>query len=278
LQLRLAFDDNNNTATEISSWKNITADGQWHLYEWNMQDTNQWYGWVGACNGKLDGPMINFDSFQFQCNDPNSGATAYEIDLDDLAMSATAALPVEMTPLRILGSGNTITLFWETVTEIDNHGFEVERSFNGGLWQSIGFVPGAGSSNVLHSYTYMDAVAGGTYLYRIAQIDLNGNRTFSNEVSLSVGMSPEGYGLAQNYPNPFNPTTMVRFSLATAQKATLKIYNAAGQEVAPLFDGIADAGRYYDMPFNASGLASGMYFSVLQTASNREVKKMTLLK
>ena len=70
--------------------------------------------------------------------------------------------------------------------------------------------------------------------------------------------------LHQNYPNPFNPTTTIQFSVPQDGYASLKAYNMLGQEVATLFSGIAKAGHYIPATFNASRLASGIYFARLQ--------------
>ncbi len=89
---------------------------------------------------------------------------------------------------------------------------------------------------------------------------------------------PTVFRLYQNYPNPFNPTTMLRFTVAKAGTATLKVYNVLGQEVATLFAGDAQAGKVYGVPFNAGGFSSGVYFEVLQSDGQRQIHKMVLMK
>ena len=88
----------------------------------------------------------------------------------------------------------------------------------------------------------------------------------------------ERYELAQNFPNPFNPVTTIRFAVMNNEHATVKVYDIAGREVATLFNDVAQPGQMYNVQFNATGLASGIYFYVLQTPNVREVKKMQLLK
>lgn len=88
---------------------------------------------------------------------------------------------------------------------------------------------------------------------------------------------PQQFELSQNYPNPFNPTTTIAFSLPEANNVTLKVFAALGREVATLVNGVRSAGRY-DVEFNASSLASGMYLYRLQTGSFVETKKLVLMK
>jgi hypothetical protein len=89
---------------------------------------------------------------------------------------------------------------------------------------------------------------------------------------------PTEYALYQNYPNPFNPTTTIQFTVPSDGKATLKVYNTLGQVVATLFDGVAAAGEYHQATFDASRLASGIYFSQLEFGGKMQAKRMMLLK
>ena len=89
---------------------------------------------------------------------------------------------------------------------------------------------------------------------------------------------PKEFTLLQNYPNPFNPSTVIQFTVPSSGRAVLKVYNILGQEVATLFDGVAAAGEYHQATFDASRLASGIYFSRLEFGGKMQVKKMMLLK
>ena len=88
---------------------------------------------------------------------------------------------------------------------------------------------------------------------------------------------PKAYALAQNYPNPFNPTTTIRYELPKASPATLAIYNILGARVATIVDGLEAAG-YHQVEFNASQLASGVYFYRLHAGSFTETKKLVLIR
>lgn len=92
------------------------------------------------------------------------------------------------------------------------------------------------------------------------------------------GTSPEAFGLRQNFPNPFNPSTTIQFRVEQERPVTLSIFNAIGQRMETLFTGRAEAGRLYSIPFRAERYASGIYFSVLESAGERQTKKLLLMK
>lgn len=87
----------------------------------------------------------------------------------------------------------------------------------------------------------------------------------------------EGNGLAQNFPNPFNPSTVIKYSVANAGTATLKVYNALGSEVASLVDGFVAQGEH-SVNFDASGLPTGTYYYTLKSGDFTKTKHMVLSK
>ncbi len=91
------------------------------------------------------------------------------------------------------------------------------------------------------------------------------------------GLVASGYELEQNYPNPFNPSTTIRFVLSRPSFVTLKVYNTLGQEIASLVSENLAEGKY-EVNWNASGLASGVYLYRFQAGEFVETKKLTVLR
>lgn len=83
--------------------------------------------------------------------------------------------------------------------------------------------------------------------------------------------------LMQNHPNPFNPVTTIKYSLPQDGFVNLSVYNLLGEKVATLINSNQKAGRY-EVNFDASGFASGVYFYSIEAGSFKTVKKMLLMK
>ena len=166
---------------------------------------------------------------------------------------------------------------WSTASELNNSGFEVERKQENTSWSKVAFVNGNGTTTSEKKYSYFDGnLTSGKYLYRLKQIDFDGSFEYSNIVEVDIEV-PSKFELSQNYPNPFNPGTTISYSLPKAGHVSLKVYNALGQEVVTLVNGIKELG-VHKIDFNAAGLNSGIYFYKLEAGDINQVKKMTLIK
>ncbi len=190
-------------------------------------------------------------------------------------------IPVELASFSAAVSGNSVTLSWNTGTESNNRGFEIQRSTNNREWMTLGFITGSGTTVAPKSYTYTDLdLKNGNYYYRLRQIDMDGtSKLYSLNSVVHVG-TPATFALNQNYPNPFNPSTTISYSIPKSDVVTLKIYNVLGAEVATLVNGYQEAGSY-TLTVSTSemqSLSSGVYFYTLTNGGNSLTRKMTLLK
>jgi hypothetical protein len=207
------------------------------------------------------------------------GATATdEMYFDDYYFSdeMPSIIPVELTSFAAITDNRNVILNWSTATELNNSGFQIERS-SGSEYQVIGFVAGHGTTTDAKNYSYTDQnVNAGTYSYRLKQIDYDGTFEYSNAIEVEV-IGVVEFALGQNYPNPFNPATTINFSLAEPTFVKLAIYNLLGEEVQVLKNENMNAGSY-NVSFNAASLPSGMYLYKIETAQFSSVRKMMLMK
>ena len=190
-------------------------------------------------------------------------------------------VPVELTSFTASVNNNDVQLNWTTATEKNNSGFQVERKSTGDF-ESIGFIPGSGTTTELMTYSFSDIdLNPGNYYYRLKQIDYDGTFEYSDVVEIDI-VAPDVYSLSQNYPNPFNPSTKITFSLASDANVSLKVFDVMGQEVMTLINRDLIAGTHI-YEFDAKGLNSGVYFYKIEADGKdgnnySDVKKMILLK
>lgn len=95
-------------------------------------------------------------------------------------------LPVEFMSFNASCNKNMNIITWQTASEVNNLGFNVEKSHNSFDWENIGFVQGHGNSNTVNSYSYEDhsPYTPITY-YRLQQVDFDGNSKYSNIIAVS---------------------------------------------------------------------------------------------
>lgn len=197
--------------------------------------------------------------------------------------TTNGGLPVEFFSFTAEIINDGVILKWQTASEINNKGYEVERKVSsrqyavGNGWEEIGFVNGNGTTTEPKSYSYTDNfLLPIVYIYRLKQIDFDGTVNYSPEVKVEISDSME-FALYQNYPNPFNPRTIINYQLPTDGHITLKIYNALGEEMETLVNQYKPAGKY-EAEFDGSKYAGGVYFCRLKAGDLTEIKKMVLLK
>ncbi len=186
-----------------------------------------------------------------------------------LQYGASSQLPIQLSSFAATVSSNGVLLSWKTMSEMNNYGFEIQRSpaFAITQWSNAGFVAGYGTSTTAHSYSFVDTNAGVSSSYRLKQIDLDGDYHFSDPVIVNSAAGaadqkpvPKAFFLTQNYPNPFNPSTQIEYDLPRAGEVSLVVYDILGREVATLANGYHEAGTY-TARWDARAEASGVYIA-----------------
>jgi hypothetical protein len=182
-------------------------------------------------------------------------------------------------------TGNNIHFVWEEVINFSKEIF-YNRSTDGGItWTGRTYVTPQGGSD----YGYNPSIAfTGTTVHTVWRDTRNSNANMlyyrqnpnnGNPTSITNNNSelPKEFSLSQNYPNPFNPNTNIGFRIADFGFVSLKVYDVIGKEVAALVNEKLNAG-VYNINFDASGLASGMYFYKLTSGEFVDTKKLILVK
>ena len=185
-------------------------------------------------------------------------------------------VPVELTSFAAASDKNDVILTWNTATELNNQGFEIQRKITG-EFERVGFVEGKGTTTEAQNYLFRDKdLLSGNYTYRLKQTDFDGSFAYSDEVEIEISQ-PNVFYLGQNYPNPFNPSTNIKYSIPADGNVTLKMYDILGEEVSTLVNEYQQAGTF-DVVFDGSNLSSGVYYYQLTSGELTSTKKMMLTK
>lgn len=188
-------------------------------------------------------------------------------------------LPVELVSFAADIRKGFIDLNWKTASELNNQGFEVERSYDGVNFANIGFIPGAGTVVEEKTYHFSDIADYNSRTlvnYRLKQVDFTGEFEYSDVIEVLYDF-PVEFSLLQNYPNPFNPSTVLEYSIADEGLVTLRVFDVMGNEVQELVRSQQIPGTY-KVEFDGSNLTSGIYFYKLTSSSFVKTGKMILNK
>jgi hypothetical protein len=226
----------------------------------------------------FDGTNINFVL--------SSGTTSRaHTNVEVMEFTTTASdvsLPVELVSFTAFQKHNMVLLSWETASEVENFGFDIERTYSGrDAWKRLDFVEGNGSVTRTSNYTFLDKSLDkkSNVKYRLKQIDYDGSYEYSAAVSVVYNehLLPERDKLYSNYPNPFNPLTTIRYEINCDTHVRLAIYDTMGKEVAELVNNRHGPGSY-EVSFDGGQLSSGVYIGKIHSNEYSKVIKMLLVK
>ena len=187
-----------------------------------------------------------------------------------------SALPVTMIYLEAVPVNNTyIQVRWATATEINNDGFNVERSTDGQNWTQIGFVDGHDNSTVQNNYTYDDrqVAAGIRYYYRLKQIDNDGAFEYTDVVS-AILTGELTFDVKNFVPNPATGQTTLWVVTSKEQEITVAFYDVLGRKVYNGVHGITKGENKID--FDISRYAAGAYTAIVTSGNEIYTKKLVV--
>lgn len=241
----------------------------------------------------LEGDNFTIPRPQFNLNQPEANAEVNVVEDEDIVVTWQSLNPRDY-------DGDTVTFEWvlysvtdsdttEVVAvEADNDGMDAQVTLSydvvDGLLDDLG-VADSESIDVLWNVRASD---GENTVISADGVDFD-TRVFSDvyrPLTLTRGEATSGerftepvqFELNQNFPNPFNPTTTIKFSLPNAADVKLEVYNMIGQRVATLINNQNYTAGTHDVSFDASNLASGVYFYRIQAGSFTQQRSMTLIK
>ena len=248
-------------------------------FSWDVNDEGNTFNRTNAAIGRnpLDGSNT---WYRVSTNASASGSSLYSLSASGLTsfsafsvFSETSVLPVTFLNFSGALKGNQVNLKWITGAEINNKGFNVQRSLDGRMFSTIGFVASANASNTTNTYQFTDDVKGKRIYYRLEQVDKDGKTSFSNVVTI---INNQTIQLVQVVPNPVkNSFDLIPSATITAStKVQVEIRNAIGSLITSL-SGNFDIVRN-NIKNSLSNQAAGMYFFTI--LANGETERIKILK
>jgi hypothetical protein len=270
----------------------------WILYRYGLSTYDSIYASFMLSNGSLLSGANVSDVYLFRRGNGNGGGwTLYQNPAMAVSTSPQSAtfkftapnqfrfqfnvagnnnpLPVSMGQLLGRAMMQNAELNWEVYSELNNKGFEMERSWDGVVFEKIAFVSGRGNSNEPMLYSFTDEKVftkpGTTAFYRIRQVDADGHLSdYSNVVRISNGtLSIQSVSVI---PNPFNTSTSVSIELANAGAVEIQLMDMNGRLISKqnylLGDGL------HTLPVAGENLMPGMYVLKVKQAGESVTLKL----
>lgn len=194
-------------------------------------------------------------------------------------------LPNEFQPVNMKISGNVLKLSTNSMLNNINQYFEISRIFPGTLiatlrLESTGHPLDIENLDFKWSPKIFKTKIAIVQNGRIEEITNSNNHLINSEGRISdeiINEIPSNYSLFQNTPNPFNPETKIKYEIPKSVHVKLVVYDATGKEVQTLVNTVQNAGRY-EISFNGSEFASGIYYYKFMAGDFVATRKMLLLK
>lgn len=259
-----AWNSSNNTFSQVTSFTSSSI----------PQSANP--TWV-----KIGGSFMlpsNITTVRYIIYNDAPGGCGNDLAIDDITFSdcvAAASLPVTGLKLEAYAKSETIAVNWSTATEYNTSAYIVEKSADGSNWSVVANEKAAGQSNFKTNYAYTDNKAFlGTNYYRIKQVDVDGQYTYSNIVMVKMVKVSAKITV---YPNPFISQVNLEMNSTNAEVLVVRILNQQGQMVNQSNWNL-HAGNNTTTVGNLSNLSKGIYLVDVKKQNGETVYSTKLVK
>ncbi len=230
----------------------------------NLSANRQWYQFL------VSGVNINNgDTLYLRWQDPNVGGNDDGLSIDEFAFTINGVLPVSWASFEILNLNNSNRLSWSTNSETNNGHFEVERSTDANVFETIGQVKGNGNSSVTNHYMFIDEqpLAGVTY-YRIKQVDFDGQFSYSDVREVNN----ERITPVITSPNPFQTTLTLQLNNAAQVPTSIELVDLTGKVRYYHLAEVTEVNPQFQL--SVADLPAGIYFVRVSNSTDITIHKV----
>ncbi len=240
-----------------------TVDPNTSGYEFLSIQLSQITAFNNADDGVLDPQRVGNIVFLIAGDQAGLPAETFTLNVDDLGFTDDGSpLPVELAGFDARLDGRDAVLSWQTLSETNNAGFDVQVASGEADFLTVGSTDGAGTTTEPQRYTFrVPNLDPGVHRFRLRQVDVDGTTTLSEVQMLTIG-STTPFTMIQNTANPVQrgQTAHMKFMVGDREPVQATLYNVLGQRLRTLFDDTATPGAVTPMTIRTDDLASGVYF------------------
>lgn len=192
------------------------------------------------------------------------------------AQENTITMPVEYLFFEVEARDDRAFIIWATAVELNNKGFEVQASADGQTFENLGWVEGSGTSSNMQEYSFeSDRLSSGSHVFRLKQVDFDGQFEYSKMVEISVAET-KTLGSLEFGPNPFTEEGTAVLRLSSDQALEINMYDITGRKVAEIYKGQLRAGEPHSFTIKGNGLPAGYYIISARNDYLQLTKKILL--
>ncbi len=246
--LQWATDDEPETFNRAQSYVSHYENDEWQVMESSLGKVTQ-------------GPSAGSHRISL------SGVNSFSPFTVASSQSMPAPLPVSLAKFTVAKQGMEVLLQWETASEQNNHGFDVEVSEDGSYFRALGFVKSKSPNSVQRQlYTYHDKEPGkyGARYYRLRQIDLDGTTTYSFVRAVDFGQSKLSLSV---YPNPFSEMVTLELEMEKEENLIVTLTDTKGKKL--LHKSVLLPKGSTRLPLNLSGLKDTSFYILTAHIGNK---------
>lgn len=253
------------------NWNGLSCATDYQVY-YRLEGSKTWTSTTSGTNNYEVTGLLPDTVYVWKVSASNAfnGQTVTSDFSDSATFRTLSTLPVAFVSFNGKLQGTNAVLTWTTSSEIENAGYEVQKSLDGTNFSAIGFVKGAGNSTMINNYSFTDTKVGnGTNYYRLKQIDVDGRYKYSSTIKLdylSFSWNVAGYAGDNN--------KWVQLNLDRAAKVTIQLMSINGQIVQTINKGHLTQGAY-TIPLHLADKSNGVYIVRLIVDQQIHTKKIT---
>ncbi len=257
------------STTATLSWNMVNC-ANYYTVQYRVSGTSTWIT-VSTANDSLNLTGLKPGTkyvWHVAASDSLNRQTVTGAYSDTSTFMTPSVLPVTFISFNGVLQNTAAVLTWSTAAEINNKGYEVEKSFDGANFSDIAFVKGAGTSSGINNYSYTDVkVLSGSNYYRLKQVDLDGRFSYSSVIKIDY--SKFGWSVLGNPSN----NSWLQLQLDKQAHISVQIISISGKTIQLIEKGNLTAGTY-SIPLNLNNASAGMYIVRLIVDDNSYSKKI----